>query len=286
MANKKLETLTIGMAVYEDYDGVFFTTQALRYYHQDVNRERIKFLVVDNSPDSKHSPCIKDFVEKSVKGKYIAAGGVRGNAAAKNLVFEHADTELVLCVDSHVLLEPGGLRALIDYYDNNPDSLDLIQGPLLYDDIYSNQVFSHFKPEWGSGMYGRWDIDERAKDRSAPPFEIDAQGCGLLSCRKAAWPGFNSQFVGFAVEEFYIHQKFRNAGRKCLCLPALRWIHRFDRPEGTKYRNIWEERLRNYLIGWLEVGLPIEGITDHFTEILGEEKVRGVLLSMVKELQG
>lgn len=273
------------MAVYEDYDGVFFTIQALRYYHQDVNRERIKFLVVDNSPDSKHSPLIKEFVEKTVKGKYIAAGEAQGNAAVKGLVFEHADTELVMCIDSHVLLEPGGLRALIDYYDNNPDSLDLIQGPLLYDDIYSNQIFSHFKPEWGSGMYGRWDIDERAKDRFAPPFEIDAQGCGLLSCRKAAWPGFNSRFIGFAVEEYYIHQKFRNAGRKCLCLPALRWIHRFGRPEGPKYRNIWEERLRNYLIGWREVGLPLEGIIDHFTEILGEEKVRGVLLSMVKELQ-
>ena len=60
------EKLTIGMAVYEDYDGVFFTTQALRYYHQDVNRERIKFLVVDNSPESIHSPHIKEFVEDTV----------------------------------------------------------------------------------------------------------------------------------------------------------------------------------------------------------------------------
>lgn len=272
------------MAVYEDYDGVFFTIQALRYYHQDVNRERIKFLVVDNCVGGKHSQAIQKFVEGSVKGKYINTDAVKGTAV-RDLIFEEADTELVMCVDSHVLLEPGGLRALIDYYDNNPDSLDLIQGPLLYDDIYSNQIFSHFKPEWGSGMYGRWDIDERAKDRFAPPFEIPAQGLGLFSCRKAAWLGFNRRFSGFGGEEYYIHQKFRNAGRKCLCLPALRWIHRFDRPEGTKYRNVWEDRLRNYLIGWREVGLPLEDVVTHFTGILGEEKVRGVLLSMVKELQ-
>lgn len=279
------EKLTIGMAVYEDYDGVFFTTQALRYYHQDVNRERIKFLVVDNSPESIHSPHIKEFVEDTVKGKYIAAGDAKGNAAAKDLVFKHAETELVLCIDSHVLIEPGGIRALIDYYDNNPESHDLIQGPLLYDDIYSNNVFSHFRPEWGSGMYGKWEADDRAKNKNAPAFEIEAQGCGLMSCRKDAWPGFNSRFKGFAVEEYYIHQKFRNAGHKCVCLPALRWIHRFTRPDGPKYRNVWEERLRNYIIGWREVGLPLKEIVEHFNGILGEEKVKNVLINLIQEMR-
>jgi hypothetical protein len=273
------------MAVYEDYDGVFFTTQALRYYHQDVNRERIKFLVVDNSPESIHSPHIKEFVEDTVKGKYIAAGDAKGNAAAKDLVFKHAETELVLCIDSHVLIEPGGIRALIAYYDNNPESHDLIQGPLLYDDIYSNNVFSHFRPEWGSGMYGKWEADDRAKNKNAPAFEIEAQGCGLMSCRKDAWPGFNSRFKGFAVEEYYIHQKFRNAGHKCVCLPALRWIHRFTRPDGPKYRNVWEERLRNYIIGWREVGLPLKEIVEHFNGILGEEKVKNVLVNLIQEMR-
>lgn len=272
------------MAVYEDYDGVFFTTQALRYYHQDVNRERIRFLVIDNSPESAHSPHIKDFVEKSVKGTYIPAPNIKGNSV-KGLVFEKAETDLVLCIDSHVLIEPGGIRALIDYYDNNPYSLDLIQGPLLYDDIYTNQVFSHFKPEWGSCMYGKWDIDKRAYDKSGAPFEIEAQGCGLMSCRKAAWPGFNPRFKGFAVEEFYIHKKFRNAGRKTLCLPALRWIHRFGRPEGVKYPNILEERLRNYIIGWREVGLPVESVLEHFIQELGKEKVKNVVASLAEEMK-
>ena len=278
------EKLTIGMAVYEDFDGVYFTTQALRYYHQDVNRERIRFLVVDNCPNGTHSEAIKNFVENFVHGTYIATDEVKGNTV-KGLVFERAETELVLCIDSHVLVEPGGIRALLDYYDNNPDSLDLIQGPLLYDDIYSNQIFSHFKPEWGSGMYGKWALDERALNRQGDAFEIDAQGGGLMSCRKEAWPGFNKKFSGFAVEEFYIHQKFKNAGRKCLCLPALRWLHRFGRPNGTQYKNVWEDRLRNYILGWKEVGLPLDGIVKHFVELLGEDKVKDVLLSVIKELR-
>lgn len=276
-----LEKLTIGMAVYEDFDGVYFTTQALRYYHQDVDRKRIEFLVVDNCPDGKHSKEIKEFI-KGIDGRYVEAGHITGNSV-KDLIFKEANTELVLCIDSHILIEPGGLAALLDFYDNNPDSKDLIQGPLLYDQIYNNNIYTHFKPSWGSGMFGQWDTDDRAKDKGAPAFEIQAQGCGLMSCRKDAWPGFNDRFYGFMVEEYYIHQKFRNAGHKCLCLPALRWIHRFGRPNGTKYRNVWEDRLRNYLIGWREVGLDIRPIADHFTELIGKDKVKEVVEKLIEE---
>lgn len=278
----KPKKLTIGMAVYEDFDGVYFTIQALRYYHRDVDRDRIEFLVVDNCPDGVHSAEIKRFVEGYAKGRYIPAGHVQGNTV-KGLIFDHAETEYVLCIDSHVLLEPGGVKALLDYYDANPGCNDLIQGPLLYDDIHSEYISTHFKPGWGSGMYGQWDTDERAKDKSAAPFEILMQGCGLFSCRKEAWPGFNPRLKGFAVEEFYIHEKFRQAGNKCLCLPALRWMHRFGRPGGVKYKNVWEDRLRNYLISWAEIGQPLDGVVKHFVSILGEEKVKAVIYALARE---
>ena len=31
--------LTIGMATYDDYDGVYFTVQALRLFHPEVTRQ-------------------------------------------------------------------------------------------------------------------------------------------------------------------------------------------------------------------------------------------------------
>jgi hypothetical protein len=68
-------------------------------------------------------------------------------------------------------------------------------------------------------------------------------------------------------------------------LPALRWIHRFTRPDGPKYRNVWEERLRNYIIGWREVGLPLKEIVEHFNGILGEEKVKNVLVNLIQEMR-
>ena len=37
-------------------------------------------------------------------------------------------------------------------------------------------------------------------------------------------------FREFGGEEWYIHEKYRQAGAKCLCLPFLRWQHRFADP--------------------------------------------------------
>ena len=45
-----MKKLTIGIPVYDDYDGVFFTLQALRFAYR-LN-DWIEFLVVDNNPDS------------------------------------------------------------------------------------------------------------------------------------------------------------------------------------------------------------------------------------------
>lgn len=277
-----MQELTIGMAVYEDYDGVYFSIQALRYYHQEAPLKRLKFLVIDNCPGGKHSEQTKKFVT-GIHGTYIATDEVKGTAV-RNLIFEKAETELVLCMDSHVLLEPGAIKALLAYYDQNPNSKDLLQGPLVYDDLYN--MASHFKPEWRAGMYGTWAWDERARSKRAEPFEIPSQGLGLFSCRKSAWLGFNRRFSGFGGEEFYIHEKFRQAGRKALCLPSLRWLHRFGRPNGTIYRNKWEDRIRNYLIGWRELGLPTDELEAHFGTIVDKKIVAQVVEALEKEEAG
>jgi len=277
------EKLTIGMAVYEDFDGVYFTVQALRYYHQDADSSRIRYLVIDNCPGGTHSEHIKKFVEGNVwGGRYIATDKIKGTAV-RDLIFEEADTELVMCMDSHVLVEPGGVRALLDYYDKHPESKDLIQGPLVYDDIYN--MATHFDPRWSDGMFGVWGQDDRASDKYGEPFDIPAQGLGLFSCRKNAWLGFNRRFSGFGGEEFYVHEKFRQAGRRTLCLPSLRWIHRFVRPAGTKYRNAWEDRIRNYIIGWREINRPIDDIVEHFSPIIGKEKVMDIIAAIDAEFK-
>jgi len=120
-------------------------------------------------------------------------------------------------------------------------------------------------------MYGTWDVNPAGADPDQPPFEIPMQGLGLFACRREAWPGFNPAFRGFGGEEGYIHEKFRRRGGRALCLPFLRWMHRFNRPLGTPYANQWEDRVRNYLIGFRELGWDTAPVVDHFKTFLGEQ---------------
>ncbi|MFA5754016.1 MAG: glycosyltransferase [Patescibacteria group bacterium] len=262
--------LTIGMAVYDDFDGVYFSIQALRMFHEEcADKERVKFLVVDNNPDSPSGKATKDFIEKWAFGKYIPYSEKRGTAV-RDIIFENSISDYTLCIDSHVLIEPGGIRALLDYYQKNPDTKNLIQGPLWYDDL--KNISTHFGEEWRSSMYGTWQTNKAEYDKSKP-FEIPMQGLGLFSCKTSNWLKFNDRFIGFGGEEGYIHEKFRQAGGKCICLPQLKWCHRFSRPSGVKYPLALEDRVWNYFVGWMEIyndpnHQMIKDIYEHFNSKL------------------
>jgi glycosyltransferase involved in cell wall biosynthesis len=254
------------MATYKDFDGVYFTIQALRLY-QDV--EGIEFLVVDNygCDDTRR------FVT-SIQGRYVRATELVGTAAAKNVVFQQAQGHAVLCCDSHVLFPPGVIARLKEYHREHPDSRDLLQGPLIYDDL--GVTSTHFDPVWRGQMWGVWASDPRGADPNGEPFEIQMQGMGAFSCRTAAWPGFNPAFRGFGGEEGYIHEKVRQAGGRCLCLPWFRWTHRFGRPAGVPYPLTVRDKIRNYMIGFIELGLDLDPIYEHFTEFLAPQQLEEI----------
>lgn len=256
--------LTIGMATYKDFDGVYFTLQALRLY-QDLSD--VEILVVDNFGCND----TRSLVEHWVNGRYILFREATGTAASRDLVFREATGEAILCLDSHVLLVPQAVARLRQYYLDHPDSLDLLQGPLLYDDL--STLASHFDPVWRDRMWGVWAIDPRAEDPEGPPFEIPMQGLGLFSCRKEAWPGFHPAFRGFGGEEGYIHEKFRQKNRRCLCLPWLRWAHRFARPAGVPYPLRLVDRITNYLIGHRDLGRDEGPVLEHFRQAAAQAEL-------------
>lgn len=263
---KPPKKLTIGMATYDDYDGVYFSLQALRMYHPDVIDD-VEFLVVDNHPDGPCAEPLKALEHHVGSYRYVPLKERRGTAV-RDAVFREAGGEFVLCIDCHVFIVRDGVRRLIEYFDAHPDTNDLLQGPLLADGL-DHLVASHMEPAWRDGFFGTWETDERAKNPDGEPFEIPMQGLGLFACRRKAWPGFNPAFRGFGGEEGYIHEKFRRGGGRVLCLPFLGWIHRFNRPMGIPYVNAWDDRVHNYLVGFREVGLPTENIAEHFRSFLG-----------------
>jgi len=266
--------LTIGMATYDDFDGVYFTVQALRLY-QDL--DDVELVVVDNYGCA----ATRDLVVNWVRGTYVLAPEVVGTAASRDRVFRSARGAAVLCCDSHVLFAPGVISRLKRFYQENPACEDLLQGPLVYDD--GRLMSTHLEPVWREQMWGTWAADPRGIDRDGEPFEIPMQGLGAFSCRTDAWLGFHPAFRGFGGEEGYIHEKFRQAGRRCLCLPWLQWMHRFGRPRGTPFPLTVEDKLRNYVLGHTELGLDLDPVLRHFSQYIPPERVVRIAEGAVAE---
>jgi hypothetical protein len=55
--------LTIGMATYDDFNGVYFTIQSLRSFFPITNTSEVEFIVVDNNPKSSHGKATQNFLK-------------------------------------------------------------------------------------------------------------------------------------------------------------------------------------------------------------------------------
>lgn len=237
--------LTVGMAVYNDDCGAYFTISSLRAHHPHV-----EIIVIDNAPLP--STRTRD-VCNAAGGEYFHLPNLYGTSAPRDEVFRRAKTPWAACVDSHVLFETGAVAALLEYIAANPDSNDIISGPLVYD---NGSLSTHWRQTTPPGLWGVWDVDARGLDRSGPAFEIPMQGLGVWAMRVAAWPGFNPLFTGFGGEEGYIHEVVRQRGGRALCLPALRWRHWFRDPkQPPPYNPRLADHVWNLLIGHREVGI-------------------------------
>lgn len=239
--------LTIGMSTYDDYDGVFFSIQSLRMHH-DVCKNNVEFIVLDNNPYGSHGAALKTFLQ-TINGKYIPYSEKK-SSFNKYLIPDYASGKYIVIMDSHVLLIQNALTKLLEYYEKNPNCKNLVQGPLIYDDLVN--ISTHFDPVWRGDMYGIWATNLEAF-KKGEPFEIPMQGMGLMSFEKDAWVGINPRFTGFGAEEGYIAEKFRLHGGKNICIPQLGWMHRFNRPNGVAYPLALEDRIWNYFVGWYEL---------------------------------
>lgn len=272
-----MKKLTIGMATYDDYDGVFFSIQSLRMYQPICSGQDVEFIVLDNNPDSSHGRECKNFIENAVSGKYIPYNKKQSSFNKYDIV-NYSDGEYILIIDCHVLIHNNGIESLLKYYEQDNTHNNLVQGPLLYDDLHN--ISTHFDPVWRGDMYGIWGTNAQAYNAGLP-FEIPMQGMGLLAFKKSTWKGININFKGFGGEEGYIAEKFRQWGGKNICLPQLKWNHRFGRPNGVKYPLILEDRIWNYFIGWLELYKDpnhqmILDIKNHFKNRIPESSMENI----------
>ena len=107
------------MATFDDFDGIFFSVQSLRIY-QDLP-ENTKFLILDNNPDSDHGRQIKHFA-KDVPNMRVVDVTDRQSSFVKYDAFSLATGDVILGLDCHVLLQPGFIASMMEYWSRNPDS--------------------------------------------------------------------------------------------------------------------------------------------------------------------
>lgn len=309
--------LSIGMATYNDFNGVYFSVQAHRLY-QDV--ADCEFIVVDNNPDSPDGVATRQFIESLYnhdKVRYVPYTEIGGTSQPRNKIIEEAEGDFVMVTDPHVFIQGNGIHRLKKYLS----SLDvngkknLFTGPLLYDGM--NFVSTHFEPGFRDQMNGTWATawehpdgtlivcresggnvqmrklhvegkgewtqteipwpghENALKDRGYKvkglnsddsPFEIPGQGLGVFVTSREHWIPFHRDFRGFGGEEIIHHAKYRQAGRTTYCLPFLKWVHRFGRPGGVPYPLTMENKIRNYLIGFQDLGWDTEEVRKHFVD--------------------
>lgn len=99
------------------------------------------------------------------------------------------------------------------------------------------------------------------------PFVIPGHGMGFFVVRTAAWLPFHSEARGFGGEEMTTHARFRQAGRKAWCLPHARWWHWTRDQRGGDpplYRNTYWDRVRNYRLEMLRLGMPLDRLHEEF----------------------
>jgi hypothetical protein len=247
--------ITIGLPTYGNFVELWFTLESLRMY-QDLTD--VELLVVDNmGSDAVKKVC------RDCKVRYELWNDVNGTGPVRNKIFELARNPFVLVLDSHVLLWHGAIAKLRWWLAGRwEDAKNLIHGPLVMSSLQS--AVTHYNDQWRSQMWGTWGKSVHP-DKVTEELEIEMMGCGLFGCRRDSWLGFTDGCRGFAGVEGVIHKKYKKVGRKVLCLPFLKWVHRFRaKNEPTGYPLILEDRIRNFVLGFNELEMDKAPLYEHF----------------------
>lgn len=261
------------MPVYENYDGILFSTQALRIYQNlPVGTE---ILVLDNAPDTDDGRQTKKFIESFVPyGRYIPVTD-RQSSFIKYDAFLHATGDVVLGIDSHVMLQPGAVKALLDWWEQHKGEPHNLTGPLMYDGL--NCCSTSMQPVWRGSDYGIWATDHEAM-KKGEPFEVPMQGMGMFSFWREAFRPIKENFLHFGAEEFFCAERTRQAGGKTICHPEVGWWHRFDWPIRRPFPNGMREKVRNYYVSFLSLygsldHPKVQEMTDHWRKTIPEEEL-------------
>ncbi|NBW09705.1 MAG: glycosyltransferase family 2 protein [Caulobacteraceae bacterium] len=265
MSNPKL---TIGMATYDDAQGVWWTLASLRAHHVDPHDDDVELLVIDDMPggcEETRRVCALS------SARYVRHSKNLGPAHAKNTIWEHARGEYVLMLDCHVLLVPDHIEYLLAGIEQDRVGSDMWVGPLRNES--GAIIATELAPRIRGDFFGTWHV--QASTELVRP--VHAHGSAYAFMRRSRWPGFSNHFRGFAGEEIYIHDKVRQQGGSVIYHTALGWVHRFARFGAVPYKLTLNDKCRNYLIAAYECGWNVEQFATYFAKRLPPDQMTSIV---------
>lgn len=276
--------LSVCMATYDDYDGVFFTVQSLRMQNMALplaEQWLHEVVVIDNHPESPHGEALRKFASEIPHLLRVVPVTDRVGSFVKYDALAHATGDVVLGLDCHVLLFEGFLLSLRRWWRENEGRSDLLTGPVVYHNLRSSST--HMEPSWRGHDFGTWATDTT----SGVVFEIPMQGMGCWSVWRSAWPGVQRElFRGFGAEEWYCAERTRQAGGRVFCHRDLRWMHRFGWPRRA-FPLTLDDKVLNYYRGWRSLygGLDhprMQVMTDHWRTQMPEERLQRLITNSLE----
>lgn len=265
--------LTVGFATRQDSCRARWVVQTLREMHgSELAAAGIawEIVIVDNGGDDELAPDGQSHTAhlRSVANsnpdlvRLISFAGQQGTFPPKSAIFDHAAGDIVVVIDSHVLIRAGGLKRLVDWFTARPDNLDIVHGPILSDG--GTLLYTHQERDYRDNMLAQWDNYDQPTPicTVAKPdcvfgereVEIPQAGAWLFACRRDAWPceQLPKGLRGFGGDE-NIDRLFQSLGRKAWCLEWLAGWHDFYKLN-PRYINDPFHRLRNDCLWHLACG--------------------------------
>jgi len=149
--------LSVVMATYDDFDGVYFTIGAIRELFPDL-LPTMQFVVVDNNPGTQHSTLVRGYMANvaasCLSAKYVEMPSPKGTTPSRARAMAEADGVYVLVCDCHILLKKDSLYKLVEFFHERPQFDGIVHGPLMYDNRAG--YATHFDDRWREEMRGTW----------------------------------------------------------------------------------------------------------------------------------
>lgn len=270
--------LTVGFATRQDSCRARWVIQTLREMHgPELAAAGIawEIVIVDNGGDDELAPDGQSHTAhlRAVANanpdlvRLISFAGQQGTFPPKAEIFNHAVGEIVLVIDSHVMIrgpgaydEAGALLRLVHWFEDDFDGI--VHGPILGDGW--TLLYTHEEREYRDNMLAQWDNYDHPTLLCTVPkppgvfgereVEIPQAGAWLFACRRDAWPRdrLPKGLRGFGGDE-NIDRLFQVIGRKVLCLEWLAGWHDFYSMK-PRYVNDPLSRLRNDCLWHLACG--------------------------------